>query len=105
MTGSFVWIAISVGVFILYYFRPPRDPAISLNKVESRRPIIKFRVLPIMKVADKETQTESVTPSPMSVSSISLDFPFDFDEDYLNGSNTFHNNSPCERNLTNGSTE
>ena len=107
MDGTFVWLALSVGAFLMFYLRPPPPPdqSIDLHKQISRRPVIKFLMLPVIKVTDKETQTDEIYKSPMSLGSVSLDFPFDFDEDYLNGSNTLHNNSPCERNLTNGSTE
>ena len=102
---GFLWLAISVGALILLYFRPPPpDKSINLHKQISRRPVIKFRLLPVIKVTDKQTQTEE-NKSPMSLS-LSLDFPFDFDEEYLNRNHSLQYNSPssCE-NQINGSTE
>ena len=104
---GFLWLAISVGAIILLYFRPPPDKSINLNKQISRRPVIKFTLLPVIKVIDKGTQTEENNKSPMS-QCLSLDFPFDFDEEYLNRNHSLQYNSPsssCEKNQISGSIE
>ena len=80
MELAFLYGALALAAAWMYYYR---DQSIDLKKETTRRPVIKFRMYQIKKVADKETQT--ATPlTPMSLSPISLDFPFNFDEDYLN---------------------
>ena len=95
-----VYGLVSLAALLLYYYSD--DKSIDLKKQTTRRPVIKFRMYKIKKIADKETQTETPV-SPMSLSSASSDFPFDFDEDYLNSSKHF--NKKCEKSPTNGTKE
>ncbi len=83
-------IAFGVGVILLYYFR--RDDSIDLKKTMTIRPVIKFRMYPMVKIADKKTQT-SPPYSPMS--QVSMDFPYPFDENYLKSSQVL--NRKCEQ--------
>ena len=103
MDPAIVYGIVGVCAFLLLYYR--RDNSIDLKKVTTRRPVIKFQMYPIVKIADKETQTETPSssdpPTPMSLSS---DFPFNFNEDYLNGSHLLNRNSECAPSLTVGTT-
>ena len=106
MEPAIIYGIVGIAAFLLLYFRG--DKSIDLKKTTTNRPVIKFRMYPIVKIADKETQTDTPTsslpPTPMSLSSNS-DFPFDFDEDYLNGNHLLNINSECGLRRTSGTTE
>ena len=64
-----------------------KDNSIDLKKETTTRPVIKFRLYQVKKIADKASQTtvelpQTPPPSPMSEMSTSSDFPFDFTEGY-----------------------
>ena len=107
MDPAIIYGIVGIAAFLLLYFR--KDNSIDLKKVTTKRPLIKFRMYHrFVKIADKQTQTEtpssSLPPTPMSCLSSDSDCPFNFDEDYLNGSHLLSRNSGCVRSLTDGTT-